>query len=165
MHSLLALVLAAITSITAPTPAARFTYVYPTATPTVTPTPTLTPTPTITPTPRPTATPTITPTPKPVIAPAGLESLFTDFAAKYHVDPNLLKKIAACESHFNPGVVSQNGLYKGMFQFAPGTWLSNRTVMGADPNPDLMFGARESIETAAFMLSRGMASSWPVCSR
>lgn len=168
MYPLLALVLVVFTSITAPTPQARFTYIYPTATPFSSPKPTAqaaTPTPTVTPTPKPTNTPFPTATPKPVVAPANLDQLFAEFSQKYHVDPNLLKKIAACESHFNPGVVSPNGLYMGMYQFAAGTWISNRKLMGQDPNPDLRFGARESIETAAFMLGRGGASSWPVCSQ
>jgi hypothetical protein len=141
-----------------------------TPSPTTTPAPTSPPTPTSTPNPTPSPvpiSPTLTPTPTLVSivqAPADLEPVFKEFADKYHVDANLLKKIADCESHFNSGVVSPNGLYAGMFQFAVGTWTTNRNLIPADPNPDLRFGARESIETAAFMISRGQSDSWPSCS-
>jgi hypothetical protein len=86
-------------------------------------------------------------------------------AEKYKVDANLLKKIASCETHYNPGVVSKNELYAGMFQFTLSTWQSNRIAMGMDANPDLRFGIPESIETAAFMISKNGASAWPECSK
>jgi hypothetical protein len=100
-----------------------------------------------------------------VTAPADLEPLFAEFADKYHVSANLLKKIANCESHFNRGVVNKGGQYMGMFQFEISTWINNRRLMGQDSNPDLRFGARESIETAAYVISRGGKSAWPACSK
>ena len=129
-----------------------------------------TPSPTPSPNPQPTATPrpkpTPTPTPIPVIsAPADLEPIFNEAATKYSVNANLLKKIAKCESRFNRGVVSKNGLYVGLFQFAVPMWSNQRVLMGADPNPDLRFGARESIETAAYAISRWGTQAWPVCSK
>jgi hypothetical protein len=126
----------------------------PTSTPSPTPKPTRTPTPTIIPTP--------TPTPK---APDGMDQIFNQMAEKYKVDANLLKKIANCETHYNPGVVSKNELYAGMFQFTISTWQSNRIAMGMDANPDLRFGIPESIETAAYMISKNGASAWPECSK
>jgi hypothetical protein len=122
-----------------------------------------------TPTPKevvPTATPTIAvqPTVSVVNAPSDLEPLFSQFANQYGVDINLLKRIADCESHFNPGVVA--GPYAGMFQFTQGTWTSYRNWMGEDPNSNLRYGAREAIQTAAFAMSQGKASSlWPACSK
>lgn len=136
--------------------------VTPTVVPTSTPTPTATPTPKPTRIPTPTTIPTSTPVPK---APAGMEPIFSQMAEKYHVDVNLLKKIANCETHFNPGVVSKNELYAGMFQFTVSTWQSNRNAMGMDANPDLRLGIPESIETAAYMISKGGASAWPECSK
>ena len=150
----------------------------PTFTPTITPTQTLaatkTPTkpPAKTPAPTPplTLSPTFIPTPTTKLTTpypqltSPYDTLFAEFAGKYGVDANLLKKIADCESHFNPGVVSPNGLYAGMYQFTEGTWRTHRLAMGADPNPDLRFGARESIETAAYVISRWGAGSWPACS-
>lgn len=121
--------------------------------------------PTSTPFPTPTsAPPTATPQPKPTIEViADLETLFTKYGDEYHVDKELLKKIAKCESGFNSQ--SDTGLYAGMFQFASQTWISTRTLMGLDPNPDLRKNAEESIRTAAFMVSRGQQNAWPTCSK
>jgi soluble lytic murein transglycosylase-like protein len=141
------------------------------ATPTNSPKPKAKPTPTVTvivtviPTVTPAPVATLVATYSLVIAPADLEPIFSEMASKYNVDANLLKKIADCESHFNAGVVSPNGLYAGMFQFTVGTWVSNRNAMGMDNNPDLRFGKRESIETAAFLLANRGPGAWPACSR
>jgi hypothetical protein len=124
-----------------------------------------TPIPTDLPTPTFTITPTSTPTPTPyvprIVTSAELEALFATYGAQYNIDPNWLKKIARCESNFNPN--ADSGLYVGMFQFSAQTWSSTRSSMGLDPNPDLRRNAEESIRTAAFMLSRGRQNAWPVC--
>lgn len=134
----------------------------PTPTPTPSPTPSPTPKPTTTPSPSPTSTPEPTPEPE-VIAPSDLDTLFVRYAIEYSVDANLLKKIADCESHFNPGAT--NGPYGGMFQFTVTSWTNKRLEMGLDPNPDLRFGANESIQTAAYSISRYGTGMWPACSR
>lgn len=126
----------------------------PTLTPTVTPTPTLTPTPTQTPTP----TPTNSPTPMPR---SDYEDYFEQYSKQYGVDKDVMKKIAYCESGGHPG--ANNGEYGGMFQYSVSTWEETRRQMGADPNPDLRFGAKESIETTAFKLSRGGDRAWANC--
>lgn len=129
--------------------------------PTNAPIPTLTAAPTNIPTPiqpTPTTTPKVIPT---IVTSAELETLFAKYGAEYNVDPNWLKKIARCESNFNPQ--ADAGLYVGMFQFAAQTWSSTRSSMGLDPHPDLRRNAEESIRTAAFMLSRGRQNSWPNC--
>ncbi len=136
-----------------PTPTVTFT-----PTPTSTPTPTFTPPPPLTPTVTPTATPTSTPTPMPATA---FEEYFDQYGKQYNVDKNLLKKIAYCESGMGPGAA--NGEHGGMYQFSVGTWESTRREMGADTNPDLRFGAKESIETAAFKISRYGTSAWQNC--
>ena len=143
------------------------------------PTPTLFFRPTDTPTPWPTIAPTQTPTPLPAATPTpqprpktdqplaettlitDLETLFTMYATFYQVDREQLKKIARCESSFNPQAV--NGDYVGMFQFATQTWIGKRTQMGLDPNPDLRRNAEESIKTTAYMLSLGQQNAWPNC--
>lgn len=50
-----------------------------------------------------------------------------------------------------------------MFQFSEETWKGTRAAMGADQNPDLRFGAKESIETAAFKISRNGSGAWSGC--
>lgn len=135
-----------------------------TPTPTASPTPTHTPTPTLTPTPTP--TPTITPTPTPSATPTPLpisdfEAYFDEYSKTYGIDKQVLKKIAYCESGGNPGASS--GPYGGMFQFTESTWIATRTKMGLDPNPNLRFGAKESIETAAYKLASGGERAWRNC--
>ena len=127
--------------------------------PTPTPSPTVTPTPT----PLPTATPTPIPTaiPTPIPAPGDIEGLFDKYSNEYRVDKGLLKKIADCESHFNPG--SRSGVYGGMFQFAEQTWISIRNSMNIDPNLDLRFSAEESIRTASHMIALGKQNAWANC--
>lgn len=141
-----------------------------TATPTVTPRPTLTPTPsptavpTATPVPTAIPTPTATPTPSPTPTPlpaTSYDQYFDQYSKQYSVSEDLLKKIAFCESGVGPG--AQNGDYGGMYQFTKDTWISTRSQMGADTNPDLRFGAKEAIETAAFKISRGGVDAWKNC--
>ncbi len=137
----------------------------------ISPTPTSTPTPTLTPTPIPTSTPTPTPTPLPTATPTpspptpipatSFESYFDQYSIQYKVNKDLLKKIAFCESGISPG--AKNGPYGGMYQFTIETWQATRKQMGVDANPDLRFGAKEAIETAAFKISRGGESAWKNC--
>jgi soluble lytic murein transglycosylase-like protein len=84
------------------------------------------------------------------------------YSDQYHVDENELKKIAQCESGFNPNS-NNSGLYLGMFQFAASSWSSARSRMGLDPNPDLRTNAEESIKTAAYMIANGGINAWPNC--
>ncbi|PIQ73270.1 hypothetical protein COV58_03410 [Candidatus Roizmanbacteria bacterium CG11_big_fil_rev_8_21_14_0_20_36_8] len=121
-------------------------------------TPTFTPSPTPTPTNIPTPTNTPTPTSMPI---SEFENYFDQYAKQYEIDKDQLKKIAYCESGGHPGAA--NGEYGGMFQFTSETWLSTRSQMGADTNPDLRFGAKESIETAAFRISHGGINAWANC--
>lgn len=79
----------------------------------------------------------------------------------YGVDVNVLKKIANCESHFNNAVSAPP--YAGMYQFTENTWINYRRKMGKDPDINLRFGARESIETAAYVIAIGDLHIWPVC--
>lgn len=137
----------------------------PSESPVNTPTPTLTPTTTPTPTPEPTATPTNTPTPSPtripIASPTDLEAFFNKYSEEYHVDKELMKKIAKCESGFN--AQADTGTYAGMFQFAAQTWITARSRLGLDTNPDLRKNAEESIRTAAFMIGNGQQNAWANC--
>jgi soluble lytic murein transglycosylase-like protein len=112
--------------------------------------------------PQPTVTTTPSPSPLPVTASAGdVEAFFSKYSDEYHVDRELLKKIARCESSFNAS--AENGPYAGMFQFAGQTWTSVRTVLGMDANQDLRKNAEESIRTAAYMIGHGQANAWSAC--
>lgn len=140
----------------------------PPSTPTATPTPTETPlpTPTDTPTPTPTETPSPTPTetPTPAVITASasdIDGYFQKYSDEYHVDKDLLRRIAVCESGYNSQ--AQNGDYGGMFQFATQSWETIRGRMGQDPNPDLRFSAEEAVKTAAYHIANGGEASWPNC--
>lgn len=135
-------------------------YIKPSTTPTATPTPLPTATPEPTETPAPTASPTPSPTPTAMPATA-FEGYFDQYSQQYGVSKDLLKKIAFCESGVGPG--AKNGDYGGMYQFTAETWTATRAQMGADTNPDLRFGAKEAIETAAFKISRGGVDAWANC--
>jgi len=141
------------TFFTSPTPS-------PTLIPTLTPTLTPTNTPTPTMTPMPTLTPTATPTPT-TIPTTSFESYFDEYSEQYKVNKELLKKIAFCESGINPAAV--NGQYGGMYQFSSETWQVTRKLMGADANPDLRFGAKEAIETAAYKIANGGQAACASC--
>lgn len=130
-----------------------------------TPTPTLTQTPTPSPTLSLSLTLSVTPTIRPIASPGSLDELFTKYSNEYHVDINILKKIAKCESNFNPNAIGPKGLYVGMFQFGDGSWQSIRKQMGQDPNPSLRTSAEESIKTASYAISLGRAGMWPSCSK
>ena len=133
-----------------------------TPSPTLTPTPTITPTSTITPTPSLIPTPTVTSTPPPPPPTLeDMETLFNKFSGEYGVDIEILKRIADCETSYNPQ--ARNGPYLGLYQFSENSWISNRTEMGQDTNPDLRLSAEESIKTAAFLISRGKLFLWPNC--
>lgn len=128
---------------------------------TLSPTPTLLPTPTLTPTSSVSPRPTITPTP--IEPPENLRHLFDQYSGNYGIDKQILINIAWCESKFNPGAV--NGPYLGLYQFHTDRWVTYRTQMGHDPNPDLRADANEAIKTAAYVISLGKLFMWPNCSR
>lgn len=115
---------------------------------------------------KPSATPKPTATPVPVALPeSDLDSLFEKYAGQYGVSAIAMKHIAQCESGLNPGSLSKNGLYGGLFQFVSSTWSGNRRAMGEDPDPNLRFNAEEAIKTAAFKISRDGYGAWPVCGK
>lgn len=141
----------------------RISSVERTPAPTPTPTPSPSPTPILTPKPttEPASTPPVPTSTPDVWSPETMEPLFSSYAGQYGVDKNLLERIANCESHFNPGAV--NGDYAGLFQFATNTWINYRNEIGEDPNPDLRHDVEESIQTAAYLVSKRGDAPWPAC--
>lgn len=122
--------------------------------------------PTLLPTSTPTSTPTPSPTPKPTVTPSSVTSSevnsFIDrFSAQYGVDPNVLRYIAICESGFKSN--AKNGPYIGLYQFGEITWENIRREFGEDINPNLRYSAEESVQTAAYAISKGKIGIWPNC--
>lgn len=136
----------------------------PTVTPSLTPTPTPTPTSTPTPTPTTTPTPRPKPTPTPVLpttSPLSMEDLFSKYASQYTVSKDLLKRIAGCESGFNPKAT--NGDYGGLFQFSSLAWREARGRIGLNADANLRFDAEEAIKTAAHEIQVKGTSGWAAC--
>ncbi|MCJ7739939.1 transglycosylase SLT domain-containing protein [Candidatus Microgenomates bacterium] len=133
-----------------PTPTVQITLEYIVITETPVPSPTRKPTPTFTP----------TPTRIPLTS-EELERYFSKYADEYKVDKEKLRKIAYCESKFNPQAVNRD--YAGLYQFSSGTWLATRVIMGHNSDLNLRFTPEEAVRTAAFKISRGGISSWPNC--
>jgi|SRR3989344_3926388 len=136
----------------------NFEYIEPTPVPA---SPEPTPSPTSTPTPKPTPTPSPSPTPKPKPTTDQLEEWFTKYANEQSINKDLLKKIAWCESKYNPHAT--NGIYGGMYQFSSNTWKSTRHQMNKDDNPDLRFDAEAAIHAAAFRIATVGDKAWPNC--
>lgn len=143
----------------------------------VSPTVEITPAVTLSMTPSPTSTPSAeitdatksavasliaTPKPTPTMESAEVVyGLVERFASQYGVDPDVLRYMALCESGFRSNAV--NGPYVGLFQFGSVTWTNMRKEMGEESNPDLRFSAEESVQTAAYSLSKGKEKIWPNC--
>ncbi len=125
------------------------------------------PTPTPTPEPEPTTTkpkPVSTPTPAPIPSPAPsmeINGYIDRFSAQYGVDPNVIRHVAICESGFNSSAV--NYIYAGLFQFGSTTWRNIRLEMGENPDDLLRFSAQDSVQTAAYAISKGKGGMWPNC--
>lgn len=134
----------------------------PTITPTPSPNPTSTPTPTPTETSTPAPTKTSFPTPKPTgVSSSEINTFIDRFSAQYSVDANILRHIAICESGFKSNIT--NAGYVGLYQFGPVTWKNIRLEIGEDSNPELRYSAEESVQTAAYALSKGKGNIWPNC--
>jgi hypothetical protein len=113
---------------------------------------------------KPVTSPKPTPTPKPTPIPITMQQLnewFTKYANKESVSIEELRKIADCESEYNPQAI--NGAYGGLFQFSKNTWITTRTKMNLNIDPDLRFNPEEAIKTAAFRLAAEGNEAWPNC--
>ena len=90
-------------------------------------------------------------------APAEIEAIIRDAAARQGADAEQLLRVAWCESRFNPGAYNASGA-SGLFQFMPRTWASNSFragYEGASP-----FDPVASANVAAWMFARGSANLW-----
>ncbi|MFZ5591690.1 MAG: lytic transglycosylase domain-containing protein [Bacillota bacterium] len=82
-----------------------------------------------------------TQTKSPVAGASRLEDLFREAAAKYNLDPALLKAVARAESAFNPRAVSPAGA-AGVMQLMPATARALGVENVFDPRQNIMAGAR-----------------------
>lgn len=91
-------------------------------------------------------------------APAEIERIIRDAAARWGADPEQLLRVAWCESRFDPLAYNPSAGDSGLFQFIPGTWAANSVRAGyAGASP---FDAVANANTAAMMFSRSQAWQW-----
>ena len=85
-------------------------------------------------------------------------SLLHNAAVRYHIDEARFRRIAWCESRFNPFAISRGG-HKGVFQFAARTWQwasAAAGYSGASP-----FSAEANVYTAAWLMAQpGGSAHW-----
>jgi hypothetical protein len=93
--------------------------------------------------------------------PGAITDLIYHYAEVYNIDKEQFYAIAYCESTLKPHATS--GIYGGLYQFSPSTWVSNRNSMGEDPDIELRFDPEQAIKTAAYKISRDGTGAWPVC--
>ncbi|HEV8534209.1 MAG TPA: transglycosylase SLT domain-containing protein [Candidatus Limnocylindria bacterium] len=90
-------------------------------------------------------------------APAEIEAIIREAAARNGADPEQLLRVAWCESRFNPSAYNASGA-SGLFQFMPRTWAANSVRAGyAGASP---FDPVAAANVAAWMFARGSASLW-----
>lgn len=99
--------------------------------------------------------------PQPSFTSEEIHGFFEKYSNDYHIDINILRHIAVCESDFNPR--ASNLSYVGLFQFSKNTWIHYRNLLNEDPEPDLRLNIKESVKTAAYVLSINQAYIWPNC--
>ena len=91
-------------------------------------------------------------------APAEIESVIRDAAARYGADAEQLLRVAWCESRYDPSAYNPTHADSGLFQFIPPTWAANSVRAGyAGASP---FDPVAAANVAAWMFSRGSASLW-----
>ena len=84
-------------------------------------------------------------------APRDVPTLLREAAVRYRLDEARFKRIAWCESRYNPQALSRAG-HKGVFQFADRTWAwVSRSAGYAGASP---FNAEANIYSAAWLMSR-----------
>jgi len=81
-------------------------------------------------------------------------------AEEWGADAEIGKKIAFCESSYNPEAKNKNSSATGLFQIIKSTWEANRKRMNADTNLDLRLDARENAKTAYFLYKQQGGNPW-----
>jgi hypothetical protein len=94
-----------------------------------------------------------------VVPQGDIPNLIVAAALRWHVDPNLMLRIADCESgdqdgdgDGNPQAYNRSGA-SGLFQFVPGTWATTF------PQGNI-WSAADQAEAAAAKVAQGGLSAW-----
>src|SRR6267378_5420953 len=73
-------------------------------------------------------------------------------AVEFHQSPEVMKRVAWCESSYRPAVVGDGGLAVGLFQFHPDTWSEASRFLGY--TEDLRADPVAASRVAAYMWSQ-----------
>ncbi len=96
--------------------------------------------------------------PKAISTTTKYEDMITQNCATMGCNPNTVIRIMKCESSGNQN--AKNGMYTGLFQFAPATFSSFASSKYANlPNASINSGA-DQVYVASWMMSNGYASQW-----
>lgn len=73
--------------------------------------------------------------------PRDLDSIITDIATQFAIDPHLVKAIIKAESNYNPNAVSSRGAI-GLMQLMPGTAKQLKVQSPFDPEQNIIGGVK-----------------------
>lgn len=85
----------------------------------------------------------------PDIPPTAVEYI-KEFAEKYNTDPNVLIKVAKCESRFNQEAIGDGNRSLGIYQYHKGTWERFEDLIGEDLDINSMY---DQIKLTSFIFA------------
>lgn len=80
-------------------------------------------------------------------------------ARRYGLDAERMRRIAWCESKYQPGVTSRGG-HRGVFQWEAASWQGRAPIAGVSPDFQMAYDARANIEVAASTMAAGQWWRW-----
>ncbi len=84
-------------------------------------------------------------------------SVIFDYAQRYGADPELMVRIARCESGFNPAAQNKTSSASGIYQYINSTWQSQSLKYGITTQKNDPYG---QIELTARILADGGIHHW-----
>jgi len=95
--------------------------------------------------------------PKELFSVAQVQDLIRKYSQKYELDPEMMLKLADCESRFKTDIVTL-GRYYGVYQFSGPTFKQYSKELKIE-NPDPL-DPEQNIEVAAYMIQNGQIGRW-----
>ena len=93
-----------------------------------------------------------------------VDRAISESAVEFGTDEVGLRKIARCESRFDPG--ADGGEYKGLFQQVAKDWQKRVAEFNETHNPDVggnIYSPFDNARVSSRMLAAGMRDDWPNC--
>lgn len=92
-----------------------------------------------------------------------VDELIADASARYHLNYWRMRRIADCESRFDPLAYNPAGPYYGLYQFSRGTWHHTLNRMGVPLEWRHLWSwyrADQNVEAAAFLMATEGYGHW-----